>query len=155
MTATEVPGVAAVLERSRRLTWVTWRKHRTSLLVMAGLFGLAAVFMAVDGLVTRQRRRRYRPLCAELLSRLARWPPDRLLRSGQAGFVVPRAPHQAVDQLPAGLPVRPVPVHRDQLAGRAVRLAGGGRRHADPPQIGVMRYAGDADPAPPTGLTER
>jgi hypothetical protein len=55
MTATEVPGVAAVLERSRRLTWVTWRQHRTSLLVMAGLFGLAAVFMAVDGLVTRHQ----------------------------------------------------------------------------------------------------
>ena len=40
----------AVLAGTRRLTWVTWRQHRTSLLVVIGLLVLPAAVMAVTGL---------------------------------------------------------------------------------------------------------
>jgi hypothetical protein len=39
-----------VLAGWRRLIWVTWRQHRTSLLVVLSLFGLTAAFLAVTKL---------------------------------------------------------------------------------------------------------
>jgi hypothetical protein len=42
--------MAAVFARWRRLNWVTWRQHRTSLLVVLGLFILPAAVMAATGL---------------------------------------------------------------------------------------------------------
>jgi hypothetical protein len=41
---------AEMLALWRRLTWVTWRQHRTSLTVVLALFALPAVVMAVTGL---------------------------------------------------------------------------------------------------------
>ena len=40
----------AALAGTRRLTWVTWRQHRTSLLVVISLLVLPAAVMAVTGL---------------------------------------------------------------------------------------------------------
>lgn len=38
----------------RRLTWATWRQHRTALIAFAALIGLVAIFMAVTGIVLHQ-----------------------------------------------------------------------------------------------------
>lgn len=44
---------AAVLAGPARLSWVTWRQHRTGLVAVLGLFGLTAAFMAATELNPR------------------------------------------------------------------------------------------------------